>query len=137
MNLSDLVDLMKQRNEVQKKINKVLYKKEKAEKLICEYFQPIFEKFPQLESFSWQQGSYYNDETNVYHVRNDSSDLTINGRDMEDEVLGPTEDWQDEVAEEISDMMILFNDSDLQELFDEACVKISKGEIEIKEFSDY
>lgn len=133
MNLSDLVDLMKQRNEVQKKINKVLDKKEKAEKLICEYFQPVFEKYPQLESFSWQQGSYYNDETNVYHVRNDSSDLTINETYMQDE----TEDWQDEVAEEISDLMILFNDADLEGLFDEACIKISKGKIEIKEFSDY
>jgi hypothetical protein len=115
-------------------------------------FKKLFEKYPKLKAFSWEQGQYYNDET--YDFRCNTDYISINGIDhatledreaLADLGLGTENgtdpdfnDWADEAAEEISDILNFLNENDYEKMFGEAKVVVTRDEIKIEEFQgDY
>lgn len=52
----------------------------KSKEFFSQATQSLFEKHPELESFSWTQGQEYNDEGYDFYARTDGDCLEINGR---------------------------------------------------------
>jgi len=86
-------------------------------------FKKVFEKYPQLKCFSWDQGQYYNDQDFDWCCNNESDQIRINNDQVSEygELEGSSNDpdadndWVEEAAEEICDILSFLTDDDYQE----------------------
>ena len=93
----------------------------------------LFDKYPAMESFAWNQGLYYNDSDYDYRCNNDSDSLIING------IMGYNSDAdQTKQYHEVSEFLTKINDDILREVFGEnAKIVVSREGVCIEEQDDY
>lgn len=70
-----------QRNELKLRMKALREEfQNKSKEFFSQATQSLFEKHPELESFSWTQGQEYNDEGYEFYANTDGECLEINGR---------------------------------------------------------
>jgi len=69
----------------------------KSKSFFSDATKDLFDRFPDLESFSWTQGEEYNDEEMQFYVSNCSESIEINGRRGEDYERRGTYEIQKEI----------------------------------------
>lgn len=133
--------------EKQRHINEVCaqMKKEMAEEaipFIQEETRVLFEKYPQMTSFGWEQGDFYDDSSYSYEVRICADYLFIDGKylwhwqeeDQPDslDVVCPV--WQIEAAKEIADVLKEIGEDNFAKFFGHSTVTVTKDGVTLEEF---
>lgn len=128
--MSDLVNKYK---EVRTKIQELQAEKTiLVKQIFTEAAKQLFNKWPQLKSFSWSQYTpYFNDgDTCVFSINHFEPE--INGVDYFDSEASGMTNFE-EVRDEVSDLLQQFDDNDFLAMFgDHAKVTVTVDGIEIE-----
>lgn len=141
----EVLKLIEKRNSLESKISKYLGTHGYGYSFFKEYMNPIFEKFPKLESFGWNQGEYYDDQSNYFAVRCDDSDIEINGEsehtredDPAEDLLSEGKDWRLQASDEVATYLAVFSEDDHKALFgSDTKVVVYKDKIVLEDFEGY
>jgi len=109
--------------------------KTESQKSFKEAVQELFEKYPGLKTFSWNQYTPYFCDGDPCHFHVNDWSIKING--------GPTEydeesaiAWYDDAEKDVRSILNAINDSVFETMFGDHCeVTVSKNDITVEEYS--
>ena len=131
MDVENFKAVLEARRQAQIAADKLV--KKQGKKFIQLMTADLFEKYPKLEFFSWQQGEYYDDQSYNYSVANDAGSLVINGENawaQEEE----DEEWAGLAADDIEEALGALDSSDYESLFGTAKIVITKNSLVLESF---
>lgn len=125
-----------------------------AEAAFAESSKSLFETFPDLYSFSYEQWTpYFNDgDPCVFHANTDYPKITLQNEFDRGEDGVEVEDWSitygrkqgrelsrhEVIGEKVVEFLTMFHEDELLEMFgDNMRVVVRRGEIEVEEYSDH
>ncbi len=132
MDIETFKQKLDERNRKINAFNEILRKDGKE--VLAGLFQPLFDIFPELESFGWAQYPVYDDNNYNFEVLSHLEAIWINDAQLHDiEDNDPSYAWREQVANKISDALSELTDDDYKLLFGEnSKIVVTKKELTIE-----